>query len=58
MITEGGPTRIADFTATVVRFEDGPSRCTIHPRDVSDQDKTTVWISAENAAFSSVDEVP
>lgn len=52
-----GSRRIADFTATVVTYEDGPCRCTIHPREVTDQDETTAWITAESGAFFSVDEV-
>lgn len=35
--------------AVVVRYEDGPDRCTIAPRDCPDEAKLTTWLSADVA---------
>lgn len=40
-----------DLEAIVVRYEDGPDRCTIAPRDCPDEAKLTTWLSADVATF-------
>lgn len=35
----------------VVRYEDRPDRCTIAPRECSETDQLTTWISANVRAF-------
>lgn len=58
MTTEDwGPGRIADFTATVITDKNGSPQCTIHPRDVADQDEATAWVTAESDGFCSTDEI-
>jgi len=40
-----------DLQLTVVRYGDGPDRCTVSPRTVPDGKRTTTWLSANRAAF-------
>ncbi|QLK26870.1 hypothetical protein HYG81_04465 [Natrinema zhouii] len=35
----------------VVRYEDRPDRCTIAPRECSEIDQLTTWLSADVGAF-------
>ncbi|MFC6768595.1 DUF7511 domain-containing protein [Natrinema soli] len=35
----------------VVRYEDRPDRCTIAPRECSEEDQLTTWISANVRTF-------
>lgn len=42
------------FTATIVRYEDGPDECTIHPKRVNDNRRTTAWITALEGSFVSL----
>lgn len=37
--------------ATIVEYEDAPDECTIFPRDVSDVERMTTWISAEEGSY-------
>jgi len=37
---------------TVVRYDDGPDRCTVSPRTVPDGKRTTTWLSADRTAFA------
>lgn len=41
--------------ARVVEYPDGPDRCTIYPRGLSEADRVTTWLSADRAAFVSLD---
>lgn len=40
--------------AEVVSYDDEPDECTIYPEDVSDEQRTTAWITARGDAFCSV----
>lgn len=40
--------------ATVVEYEDGPDRCTIHPVDVTRSERLTTWLTADHDAFRSL----
>jgi hypothetical protein len=40
-----------DLQLTLVRYDDGPDRCTVAPRRVPDGKRTTTWLSANRAAF-------
>ena len=42
------------FTATIVRYEDSPDECTIHPSRVDDNSRTTAWITALEGSFVSL----
>jgi len=42
------------LTAEIVSYDDGPDECTIYPEDVSDEQRTTAWITARGDAFCSV----
>ncbi|MFC4356498.1 hypothetical protein ACFO0N_00880 [Halobium salinum] len=37
--------------SVVVKYEDGPDRCTIYRRADSRMDRTTRWLSADQEAF-------
>lgn len=37
--------------AIVVRYQDGPDRCTITPKDCSDAERLTTWLSADLDLF-------
>lgn len=51
------PGRTADLTAVVVERDSDCDECTIYPRDVSDDDLVTRWISAEEDSYVSLDEM-
>lgn len=40
--------------AEVVNYDDAPDECTIFPEDVSEERRTTVWITARGDSFCSV----
>ena len=40
-----------DLQLTVVRYDDGPDRCTVSPRTVPEGRRTMTWLSANRAAF-------
>jgi hypothetical protein len=44
------------FEAVVVRYSDAPNECTIYPRDVTQDENTTWWISAREGSFCSLDD--
>ncbi|APW99549.1 hypothetical protein CHINAEXTREME_18015 [Halobiforma lacisalsi AJ5] len=41
----------SDLEAVVVRYEDGPDRRTITPRECDDAERLTTWLSANADAF-------
>ena len=43
--------------STVVRYEDGPDRCTIAPRECSEAEQSTRWISTDAEAVVDLDEM-
>ncbi|MFD1563080.1 hypothetical protein ACFR99_05920 [Haloarchaeobius amylolyticus] len=43
--------------STVVRYEDGPDRCTIAPRECSETERVTRWLSANLEAVVDLDEL-
>jgi len=47
--TEG--TTTVELSLTVVRYADGPDRCTIHPPDASGDERMATWLSADREAF-------
>ncbi|WP_336038193.1 DUF7511 domain-containing protein [Halobacterium yunchengense] len=42
--------------ATVVRYENGPDRCTVSPRDVDRDRQLTAWLSVNAAALVALEE--
>lgn len=42
------------FAAKVVSYDDDPDQCTIFPTDVSEDQRTTTWISAEEGSYCSL----
>lgn len=40
-----------DLELVVVNYEDDPDRCTLTPRECSDEARLTTWLSANEAAF-------
>jgi hypothetical protein len=50
-----GPTRIGDFEAKIVRYDDAPTECTIFPTDVSERERTTTWLTAREGSYCSLD---
>ncbi|WP_418286686.1 DUF7511 domain-containing protein [Halorubrum sp. DTA46] len=59
--TDGGMARMRGeasdrqsiLQGTVVRYDDRPDECTLHPRDPTDQERTTAWITAKQGAYVS-----
>jgi len=43
--------------STVVRYEDGPNRCTIAPRECSEPERLTTWISADLEVVVDLDDL-
>ena len=43
--------------STVVRYEDGPDRCTIAPRECSEIERLTKWMSVDLEAVVDLDEL-
>ena len=43
-----------DLQLTVVRYDDGPDRCTVSPRTVPEGKRTTTWLSANRTAFTAL----
>ncbi|MFA9416595.1 hypothetical protein [Natrinema sp. HArc-T2] len=43
--------------STVVRYEDGPDRCTIAPRECSEPERLTTWLSADLDMVVDLDEM-
>lgn len=37
--------------ATIVEYEDAPNECTIYPNGVSEMERMTTWISAEEGSY-------
>jgi hypothetical protein len=46
---EGGLLR-----AEVVTYDDAPDECTIYPENVSEEQRTTAWITARGGSFCPV----
>ena len=36
---------------TVVRYDDRPDECTIHPTDPTEGERTTAWITAKEGSY-------
>jgi len=45
----------AQLSLTVVRYTDGPDRCTLHPPDASGDARLSTWLSADRSAFAALD---
>lgn len=37
--------------SVVVEQETGPTRCTVYPRHLAHDERTTTWLSADHSAF-------
>lgn len=46
-----------DLESIVVRYENRTDRCTITPRECSDADRLTTWLSADIDAFVDLSEM-
>lgn len=44
-------TRSIDLESIVVRYDQRPDRCTITPRECTDSERVTMWLSADLDAF-------
>lgn len=57
----GAPTRHTDappqLCARLTTSGDGTTECTIFPKHVSDGERTTTWISAEEGSFVDFEEL-
>jgi len=54
-MTEGSqPAQPEQFRAAVVDYDDAPDECTIYPRTVSEDQRTTAWITAREGSFCSL----
>lgn len=43
--------RLGDLIATVIKHDLRPDECTIYPRDVTDEELVTKWITAEEGSY-------
>jgi hypothetical protein len=50
---DGNPGRRLTLEGTVVRYEDKPDECTLHPADPTDRECTTAWITAKEDSYVS-----
>ncbi|GAB7021026.1 DUF7511 domain-containing protein [Halostagnicola bangensis] len=48
--------RSIDLDAIVVRYEDQPDRCTVAPRECSESERLTTWLSADLDLFVDLEE--
>lgn len=58
--TDGGVTRPTEesprrptLEGTIVRYDDRPDECTLHPTDLSERERTTAWITAKEGSYVS-----
>lgn len=51
MELDGDDHRIESLEATVVNYDDAPDECTIYPRAVRTEQRTTVWLSAKEGSY-------
>ena len=45
------------LAADIVTYPDAPDECTLSPREVTEDQTTTAWITARGDAFVSADEM-
>lgn len=45
--------RRSTLEGTVVRYDDRPDTCTIHPSDPTEHERTTAWITARGEDYVS-----
>lgn len=45
--------RRSTLEGTVVRYDDRPDACTIHPSDPTERERTTTWITARGEDYVS-----
>lgn len=48
-----GPDRRPMLKGTVVRYDDEPDECTLHPPEPTDRERTTAWITAKEGSYVS-----
>lgn len=47
------PGRRLTIEGTVVRYDDRPDECTLHPADPTERECTTAWITAKEGSYVS-----
>lgn len=47
------PDRRPMLEGTVVRYDDKPDECTLHPSEPTDRECTTTWITAKEGSYVS-----
>jgi len=51
-VADGGPAeQSVELSLTVVRYADGPDRCTIYPPNATGDARMATWLTADRAAF-------
>jgi hypothetical protein len=45
-----------ELRSVVVDYEVGSNRCTLYPVDVTDEERLTHWLTADEDAFAALDE--
>ncbi|MFB6068611.1 MAG: hypothetical protein ABEJ90_01630 [Halobacterium sp.] len=50
------PPREFELRAVVVDYDVGANRCTLYPTDVSDEERLTHWLTADEDAFAALEE--
>lgn len=46
-----------ELNACVVEYDNQPNQCTIFPSDVPERHQTTMWITAFEGAYVSIDDM-
>lgn len=47
------PDRHPMLEGTVVRYDDKPDECILHPSDLTERERTTAWITATEGSYVS-----
>jgi len=53
-LAEGPDDRGVELSMTVVRYSDGPDRCTVYPPGLSGVARMSTWLSADRSLFVDV----
>lgn len=57
MIDAWDPHRIDELEATLAQYDDGVTVCTIHPRQVTNESNTTLWVAAKDGSYCTLEEM-
>ncbi|MWV65459.1 hypothetical protein GRS48_11620 [Halorubrum sp. JWXQ-INN 858] len=44
----------SSIEATIVKYDDGPDECTLHPTDPTESQRLTEWLTAKQGTYVSL----